>query len=501
MKHGWSGFWLRMLAWGVVAFTLSRTAAADDKPSGKSIGFSNLVFRPRGGDRVGIADENFKLQILEHLRRRGLNAVGGEDLVFGTDRESRAQLLLGGTVTELDCVSAVATLVTCRMAIEWQVLDVSTEQVIYKVTSWGKAVDAPKEPASVVGQRLLVSNLDSLTGRVGFQELLKLEVATSAAAQGYTKANLRGCQVAPRSMPGASEQVLDATAFVQTSGGFGSGFIVSNDGFVATAAHVVPESTATVKLRDGREFPATVVRIDRRLDIALLRMAVPEGTNLPCLPTKLTPLPVGADVYAVGSPARKELSFSIARGIVSGIRLLDGLSYLQTDTAISPGNSGGPLVTTSGEAAAIVSFKLVGTAVEGVAFGVPLAPALNAIGVTLGQGFTSPLLATAGAAPARAPQLLRDRDDSPPAIETAPAGPRSTSVQGVGHRRSDPAFKRILYGWGAGLLITGVGFVVVGTSLDDSYPAWKERNDKLTRFGWVTTAAGGVLLGIGIALP
>lgn len=71
---------------------------------------------------------------------------------------------------------------------------------------------------------------------------------------------------------------------IQSSTGFGSGFVASSDGFVLTAAHVVSGSAATVRLRDGRELPATVVRSDRRLDIALLRVAVLQGVTLSCLP-------------------------------------------------------------------------------------------------------------------------------------------------------------------------------------------------------------------------
>src|SRR6185503_11112046 len=109
---------------------------------------------------------------------------------------------------------------------------------------------------------------------------------------------------------------------------------------------------------------------------------------------------------------------------VSGIRSIDGVQYLQTDAAINPGNSGGPLVTASGEAAAIVSFKLVGNALEGLAFGVPLGPGLKAIAVAPGNGFTSPELLTEAVVPSKAASsaTFEDASDPVPALASTTAG-------------------------------------------------------------------------------
>jgi len=483
---------------GLVCLT-ARAVAAQPAAAAKSIGFSNLVFRLAGRDEVGIADQDFRVHILEDLRRRGINAVGAENLVFGSDRGAQADLMLGGTVTELECRGGSDYgNVSCRMGIEWQVLDVGRDEVVYKLLSRGLVLEFPKEPAATLGKRLVVANLESLSKHAAFQRLLQPQ-AEGKPTQGYARANLRGCKAAPRAMPGASEQVLDATVLVQTSGGFGSGFLVGPDGFVVTAAHVVPESSATIKLRDGRQFPATVIRVDRRIDIALLRLGVPEGVTLPCLASKLDPVAVGADVYAVGSPASRELSFSLARGIVSGVRLLQGLQYLQTDAAVNSGNSGGPLVTGSGEAAAIVSYKLVGVAVEGIAFGVPLGAGLSAIGISLGNGFTSPELAAASAVPVQASKLFVDKAD--PVKELGPPpGPRDTSVKGVGGRKTSPLVKRGLYTWGVTGLAVGAVFILSSIAIsrgDDSLGS----TAYMRNLGIGSAAIGGVLVGVGLALP
>jgi len=477
----------------------ANVAVAQPQLARKTIGFSNLVFRLAGSDQLGIATDDFRVHILEELRGRGVNAIGAENLVFGSEHGHPPDLMLGGIVTELQCQQGASYMnVSCRMGVEWQVLDVESDKILYQVLSRSRVLEMPRNPAISVGKRLVLASATGLSQRPQFQKLFDA-LPTAAPTRGYARATLRACKASPRSMPQASEQVLDASVLVQTSGGFGSGFVLGPDGFVVTAAHVVPESSATIKLRDGREFPATVIRVDRRIDIALLRLGTPEGTPLPCLPVKADPVPVGADVYAIGSPASRDLSFSLARGIVSGVRLLQGLQYLQTDAAVNSGNSGGPLVTGSGEAAAIVSFKLVGASVEGVAFGVPLGPGLNALGVVVGNGFTSPELASAGAAPAPpAPQLFVDTPDPLPTLASPPA-PRSTHVQGVGARRTSPAVKRAFYVWGGTALITGLtlflGVTLAGSAGND------ETGHKLKNIGLGTSAVGGVLLGIGFALP
>lgn len=502
----WSlGLVLRLLL-VMIGCAATGTASAQVKTPQRALGFSNLVFRPAGGDRVGIADADFRVHILEDLRRRGLNAVGAENLVFGSDHGGQAELMLGGTVTELECqAGTVSDNVSCRMGVEWQVLDVASDTVVYKLLSRGRVLETPREPAVTLGRKLVVANLESLSKHAIFQRLLQPQPA-SKPTQGYARATLRVCKAAPHPMPASSEQVLDATVLVQTSGGFGSGFVLGADGFVATAAHVVPGASATVKLRDGREFPATVIRSDRRIDIALLRLALPEGVTLPCLPSKLEPLPVGSDVYAIGSPASRDLSFSLARGIVSGVRLLDGVQYLQTDAAVNRGNSGGPLVTASGDAAAIVSYKLVGASVEGIAFGVPLGPGLNAIGVNLGNAFTSPELASASpVAAAPASKLFEDRTDPMPELGPPP-GPRDTHVQGVGGRKTNPQVKRALYMWGGTAVLTGLSLVLTAVLLESStnHDGFNNANDSLKTYrniGWGTTIVGGVLVGVAFALP
>jgi serine protease Do len=139
--------------------------------------------------------------------------------------------------------------------------------------------------------------------------------------------------------------------------GQGSGFIVSSDGYILTNAHVVADADeVTVRMTDRREYSAKVVGLDRRSDVALLKI---EGKDLPVVrlgdPTKLRP---GEWVLAIGSPFTFENS--VTAGIVSATgRSMPGedglVPFIQTDVAVNPGNSGGPLFNLSGEVVGINS--------------------------------------------------------------------------------------------------------------------------------------------------
>ena len=150
-----------------------------------------------------------------------------------------------------------------------------------------------------------------------------------------------GFQMQPRAVPMRGE---------------GSGFIVSPDGYIVTNAHVVDGANqVTVKLTDRREFTAKVVGADKRTDIALLKIA---ATNLPAVDLSNPPsVKPGEWVIAIGSPFGFENS--VSAGIVSGIhRALPGgqmTPFIQTDVAVNPGNSGGPLVNAAGQVVGVNS--------------------------------------------------------------------------------------------------------------------------------------------------
>jgi len=133
--------------------------------------------------------------------------------------------------------------------------------------------------------------------------------------------------------------------------GAGSGFIISNDGYILTNNHVVGDAdTITVRLADEREFTANVIGTDPQSDVALIKI---DGKDLPVLPLgDSDKLEVGEWVIAIGSPF--ELNQTVTVGVVSAkgrsrIGINDYENFIQTDAAINPGNSGGPLLNIYGK--------------------------------------------------------------------------------------------------------------------------------------------------------
>ena len=156
--------------------------------------------------------------------------------------------------------------------------------------------------------------------------------------------------------------------------GLGSGFIVSPDGLVLTNAHVVKgASDVTVKLTDRREFRAKVLGSDPKTDVAVLKI---DAKNLPTVRLGSTrDLQVGEWVLAIGSPFGFENS--VTAGVVSakGRSLPDDslVPFIQTDVAVNPGNSGGPLFNARGEVVGINSqiYSRSG-GYQGVSFAIPI---------------------------------------------------------------------------------------------------------------------------------
>lgn len=174
----------------------------------------------------------------------------------------------------------------------------------------------------------------------------------------------------PTKLPADIDQAMKATVSIKNKDSHGSGFLISNDGYIVTNHHVVKHQTDyTVIMNDGTEYKAKVIRSNKAIDLALLKIegnfefaySLPSAQNFS----------VGDEVLAIGTPKSIQLGQSVSKGIVSGTRKNKGLNYLQTDISINFGNSGGPIVTKTAELAGVVKSKIVGWGAEGLSFSIP----------------------------------------------------------------------------------------------------------------------------------
>jgi S1-C subfamily serine protease len=140
------------------------------------------------------------------------------------------------------------------------------------------------------------------------------------------------------------DDFLDGVVKIQTPKSSGSGFFVTGDGLIVTNRHVVGrEKSVSVRMRNGSVSIGKVVARNATYDLALVQISARNLTHLRL--SRGGQAGIGNDVLAIGAPVGYD--WSVARGIVSALRLEDGIRVIQTDTAINHGNSGGPLIDLS----------------------------------------------------------------------------------------------------------------------------------------------------------
>ena len=186
--------------------------------------------------------------------------------------------------------------------------------------------------------------------------------------------------------------------FGQTTTGVstGSGFVLTEDGYVVTNHHVVDgTSGVTVTMHDGKEYEAKVVGSDKTNDVALLK--IEEDVKLPAVKVGSSDaLSVGDPVVAIGNPLG-ELTSTLTVGYVSAKErdvTTDGttINMIQTDAAINSGNSGGPLFNLSGEVVGITTAKYSGNSssgasIEGIGFAIPIDDVMPLVNDLMNYGY------------------------------------------------------------------------------------------------------------------
>lgn len=171
----------------------------------------------------------------------------------------------------------------------------------------------------------------------------------------------------------AVAKVEPAVVRVEVEDGGGSGMIIDKSGYVLTSNHVVEGfQSAIIILMDGGQFTGTVVDRDELRDLAIIKISA-GGLDFPVVTLGNSDrLETAEDVIAIGYSLGLEGRATVSKGIISAFRYGDSVCYIQTDAALNPGSSGGPLIDLKGEVIGVVCAKVVHEAVEGVSFAIAI---------------------------------------------------------------------------------------------------------------------------------
>ena len=256
----------------------------------------------------------------------------------------------------------------CKMDISWRITNIYSEILdSVRLVTETKEFDSTSFFSEKMMEKFFTQAVSELMANKKLENYFKLN--TSVA-----KLNLSTVTKPSLKIIAATDAQL-ATVIVKTEKGHGSGFAISNDGFIITNYHVIsskdPNKTEdiTVILDNGNKISATFIKANKDRDIALLKIDakfekcfdVPTQKNFKTL----------EEVYAMGAPKSIELGQSASKGILSSERNINGVNLLQVSMNINSGNSGGPMFNLAGQLVGVVSAKLFGFGVEGVAFGLP----------------------------------------------------------------------------------------------------------------------------------
>lgn len=472
-------------AWARPVVSRAPLSASASAPSLRPLGIELGRYRVRGLREV---ESRLPELMAEALKSSGYRT--GE----GDPDEPSAGLGLIGEVMGFSCSRGKPK--TCGILVDFALLDRDTGTMVYRVRVSHEETELESVSDEKAAESLIEGALRSLLSRQ------KLKDVIASPAERYRsrlpEAEIRRCASSSVELPKDAERILKSTVVVKTSDGIGSAVIVSPDGYLLTAAHVVSgfeKKELTIIRRGGKKLKAKVVRFDKNRDVALLKIEDPIPADS-CLSLRMDEARAGEDVYVVGAPGGEDLSFSMSRGILSGRRKLYGNNYLQTDASINPGNSGGPLLDQRGLVLGIVSWKMSGQALEGLGFAVEIPSALDALSLEPGAQTSSSLSQEQGATNVAKKPFTDEPDPDWQMVDrnTAAAAKRE------GGPSEAPA---LLIGTGSLLMTLGGATIALsvlanqGNTTDrDAYYTARTAND----IGWIAFGMGSAALITGIVL-
>lgn len=327
----------------------------------------------------------------EEMLKAGGRGASGAGSLF--DQESEADLLIAVKVSGMAArlckyCETFTPSATWRgavtMSAHWEIYSSLERKVLATVETSG-GFTAPKGGVEGDSDRLINEafrdNARRLIASDDFRQIVTSPIAGAARAPTPASPANAVLSFAPAAQSTSIAGAGKAVAVVYASDGQGSGFLIGREGYLVTNRHVVGASKfVKVKWSDGTETLGEVLRSDLRRDVALVKVD-PQGRG--ALAIRRGEVQQGETVFAIGTPLDDKLQNTLTKGIVSASRTEKGQAFIQSDVAITHGNSGGPLLDEKGQVIGIAESVIEpGGSQIGLNFFIPIDDALRVLGLT-----------------------------------------------------------------------------------------------------------------------
>lgn len=344
----------------------------------------------RAGNKVNLSSDDLVDVFKEELEINGWPVVGSTENLFEGYDVSGAEVLIAAKIANIE-TSMCAPLSgfgnwnikgSMKIEVDWQVYSPAKRELIGTINTLGSVkIDKASDDANwefISGSFAIAVN--NLLADQRFLDMVKKSSALAKQPESGAGILIKNERINHQTITSALDTAKRSTITIRVADGHGSGFVIGDGHHILTNAHVVGNAkNINVVTKDGISINGQVQSISKERDVAIIKI---DQVRLPPLHISLSEPKSGEQVYAIGSPLEEQLSSSVTSGIVSGTRILDGYTWIQSDVAISPGNSGGPLLDKNGSVIGISTAGYqTGQSQVGLNLFIPIADALAFAGL------------------------------------------------------------------------------------------------------------------------
>jgi serine protease Do len=334
----------------------------------------------------------------ETLSQKGLNIAGDPKSLFKRDESAySAEYLVGARITEIrgnfchahhwwDGRPLRKYSGEMYVSVEWMVLSSLTKREVLKLKTQGyhKQKKSNRSGIGSTFNNAFASAVENMLGSEDFRNISLGQYKADYKATKLTELSIPKQKLLKRPFNETVDRIIPSVVTLRVGTGHGSGFVIAENGLIMTNQHVVGEAKRVgVILSNGLELEGQVLRRSVRRDVALVKvpLRVPNALALRSEPAQRL-----EKVYVVGTPHSEGLKSSVTTGIVSAVRTFGRarLGFIQSDAAISGGNSGGPLLDAKGNVLGISVLKVITEKTESLNLFIPIADALKALNIRNG---------------------------------------------------------------------------------------------------------------------